>query len=213
MSSADKFFDDVNFVSVVDNIKNIYTSDGSMSVLLDFERVLEESDIYAFEDWDLGELVRGPVIDKYKVSCMFMWPRHKMPDPRACKRLLRLGCRVLWKKTKIKIPVQIEDYEDFEPGTRYPRMMPYKVWLVNIIMPRDIMNEIREGSIDLAGQKIDLSDLDDSYLEDLDKEEQQDGKKPGDEAAPGMPAPGLGMPPPPMGGGLPPPSGGGLPPL
>lgn len=213
MSSADKFFDDVNFVSVVDNIKNIYTSDGSMSVLLDFERVLEESDIYAFEDWDLGELVRGPVIDKYKVSCMFMWPRHKMPDPRACKRLLRLGCRVLWKKTKIKIPVQIEDYEDFEPGTRYPRMMPYKVWLVNIIMPRDIMNEIREGSIDLAGQKIDLSDLDDSYLEDLDKEEQQAGNKPGDEAAPGMPAPGLGMPPPPMGGGLPPPSGGGLPPL
>jgi hypothetical protein len=36
---ADDFFDDVDYVSIISTIKGIYTSDGSMSVLLDFERV------------------------------------------------------------------------------------------------------------------------------------------------------------------------------
>jgi hypothetical protein len=38
------------------------------------------------------------------------------------------------------------------------------------------MDEVREGSIDLAGQNIDLTDLDNSYLQDLDKEKQDDQK-------------------------------------
>ena len=32
------------------------------------------------------------------------------------------------------------------------------------------MNDIREGSIDLAGQTIDLEELDTAYEDDLDKE-------------------------------------------
>ena len=47
---ADEFFDDINFESIVSTIKGIYTSDGSMSTLLDFERVLDESDLYAFRN-------------------------------------------------------------------------------------------------------------------------------------------------------------------
>ena len=36
------------------------------------------------------------------------------------------------------------------------------------------MNDIREGSIDLAGQTIDLEDLDDAYARDYDTEGVQD---------------------------------------
>jgi hypothetical protein len=36
------------------------------------------------------------------------------------------------------------------------------------------MNDIREGSIDLAGQSIDLDDLDSAYEQDLDKEGTED---------------------------------------
>jgi len=57
---ANKFFNSIDFVSIVDTIKNIYMSDGAMSTLLDFERVLDEADIYAFRNWSLGELVQGP---------------------------------------------------------------------------------------------------------------------------------------------------------
>ena len=149
-----------------------------MSVLLDFERVLDEADLYAFRNWELGELVQGPVIKRYSVGCMFMWPYKLMPDPSGAQRLAKIGCRIQWKKTSIKVPVEVDDYDDYVPGTRYPKMQSKSVWLVYIEMPKEIMDDIREGSIDLAGQNIDLNELDNSYEDDLD-EEDQDGTEDG----------------------------------
>ena len=167
---ADDFFHSIDFPSIVDTIKGVFTSDGTMSTLLDFERVLDESDLYAYKNWELGELVAGPDVKRYTVKCMFMYPHKLMPDPRAAKRLLSVGCNIKFKKTEIKVPVEIKDPGDYKPGTHYPKMTTRKVWLVSIEMPKELMNDIREGSIDLAGQTIDLTELDDAYDEDLDKE-------------------------------------------
>ena len=183
---ADDFFDDVDYVSIISTIKGIYTSNGSMSVLLDFERVLDEADIYAFRNWQLGELVQGPVVKRYSIGCMFMWPYKLMPDPSGAKRLVKLGCKIQWKKTKIEVPVEVENPDDFVPGTRYPKMQKKQVWLVYIEMPKEIMDDIREGSIDLAGQNIDLNELDDSYEDDLD-EEDSDGSEDGGQDQQQMP--------------------------
>lgn len=167
---ADNFFDNVNFVSIVDTVKGIMTSDGTMSVLLDFERVLDDADIYAFKNWINGELVDGPDIGRYSVKCTFMWPYKLMPDPSAAKRLLTLGCRVKFAKTNIKVPMEVTNYDDFVQGTMFPKMVSRKVWLVNIEIPLELMDSIKEGSIDLEDQTIDLQDIDDAYDEDLDKE-------------------------------------------
>lgn len=167
---SDAFFDSIDFASIVDNIKGIYTSDGTMSILLDFERVLDEADLYAYKNWELGEVVSGPEPKRYTVSCILMYPHKLMPDPRGAKRLLSLGCNIKFKNTTIKVPIEIESNEDFEPGTHYPKLVERNVWLVRIEMPKELMNDIREGSIDLAGQTIDLGDLDSAYDEDLDKE-------------------------------------------
>lgn len=170
---ADDFFNSVDFPSIVDTIKGVYSSDGTMNTLLDFERVLDESDLYAYKNWDLGELVAGPDVSRYSVACMFMYPQKLMPDPRGAKRLLAVGCNVLFKKTKIKVPVEIKDPGDYKPGTHYPKMTEREVWLIRIEMPKDLMDDIREGSIDLAGQSIDLEELDTAYEDDLDKESTQ----------------------------------------
>lgn len=167
---ADDFFNDIDYKSIISTIKGIYTSDGTMSTLLDFERVLDESDLYAFRNWELGELVAGPDIARYAVACTFMYPHKLMPDPRGAKRLLTVGCNIKYKKTTIKVPVEIKDSSDYKPGTHFPKMTERQIWLVRIEMPKDLMNDIREGSIDLAGQTIDLEDLDNAYDEDLDKE-------------------------------------------
>ena len=172
--TADKFFKDVDYVSIIDTIKGIFTSDGSMAVLLDFERVLDEADLYAYKNWELGELVQGPIVKKYSVNCIFMWPLKLMPNPKGAKRLVNLGCKLKFKKTKIRVPIEIKDYEDYVPGTRYPKMIWRQIWLVMIEMPKELMNEIREGSIDLAGQTVDLQELDDSYDEDLDQGDTKD---------------------------------------
>ena len=200
--SADRFFDDVNFTSIISTIKGVYISDGSMSSLLDYERVLDEADIYAFKNWRLGELVQGPDIRRYSVSCTFMWPYKLMPDPSAIKRLAAIGCNIEMAKSKIKVPVEVTNYEDFVPGTRYPKMHEKQVWFVRIEIPKELMNDIKEGSIDIADQTIDLEDIESAYEEDLDKENTQQNEQPGgmmgmnqmpDSGGPGMngaPAPG-----------------------
>ena len=171
---ADDFFNSVDYPGIIDTIKGVFTSDGSISTLIYFERVLDEADLYAYKNWELGELVDGPEIGKYSVTCTFMYPHKLMPNPKGGKRLTGVGCTVHYKKTKIKVPIEIKNPMDFRKGTHYPKMAEREVWLVRIAMPKQLMNEIREGSIDLADQTIDLQDLDDAYEQDLDKESQQD---------------------------------------
>jgi hypothetical protein len=168
---SDIFKDHADYWMVADNIKNLYLSDGSLLTLLDFERVLDELDLYAFKNWQLGELVAGPEVSKYKVACIFMWPEKLMPDPRGARRLLPFDCTIKYKKTTIKIPIKIEEPDDFVPGTHKARLVEKKVWLVEIVIPKALMNDIRTGSIEMEDQSIDLEDLDSAYQEDLDQEE------------------------------------------
>lgn len=167
-------------------------SDGAMSVLLDFERCLDEADVYAFKNWSAGELVEGPVIGRYSCKCVFMWPYKMMPDPRATLRLINAGCKVTFGKGELDVPMQVKDYEDYVPGTRYPKMEKRKVWFVEIVVPTELMDDIKEGTIDLADQTIDLSDIEDAYDEDLDDstrtEESANTEQPG--GSPGMNPPG-----------------------
>ena len=189
--TADKFFNDIDYVSIVSTVKGIFTSDGSMNTLLDFERVLDEADLYAFRNWELGELVQGPDVRRYSVACVFMWPYKLMPNPKGARRLVSIGCKVKFAKSEVKVPVEIKDYDDYVPGTRYPKMKEKAVWFVYIEIPKSLLDDIKEGTIDLAGQEIDLEQLDDSYDDDLDKnetEEQQAGNTGMDMNAPAMPA-------------------------
>jgi hypothetical protein len=172
----DLFKDHEDYWQVAKNIKNLYLSDGSLLNLLDFERVLDELDIYAFKNWEIGELVQGPTISKYKVACIFMWPEHLMPDPRGARRLLPFDCEVKFKKTNMKIPLKIEDPSDYRPGTKVARIIEKKIWLVEITMPKSLMSDIRTGSIELEDQDIDLEDLDTAYDKDLNKEEFQNNQ-------------------------------------
>ena len=171
--SLDKeiFKDHADYWLVAENIKDIYMSEGSLLTLLDFERVLDELDLYAFKNWQLGELVQGPEVGKYKVGCIFLWPEKLMPDPRGARRLLPFDCEIKFKKTTMKIPIKIEDPDDFIPGTHKARLIEKKVWLVEIVMPKSLMTDIRTGSIEMEDQVLDLEDLDSAYEEDLDKEE------------------------------------------
>jgi hypothetical protein len=165
---ADSFFNDINFVSIVDTIRGVYMSDGSISSLLDFERVLDEADLYAYKNWIIGELVQGPVLGRYSCKCIFMWPYKLMPDPKGALRLTNIGCNVRFGKSELEVPVEVKDYEDFVPSTRYPKMQKRKVWFVEIEIPLELMDDIKEGSIDIADATIDLSEIEDAYNEDLD---------------------------------------------
>jgi hypothetical protein len=174
------FKDHADYWQVAQNIQDIYLSEGSLLTLLDFERVLDELDLYAFKNWQIGELVQGPTIGKYRVTCIFMWPEKLMPDPRGGRRLLPFDCEIKYKKTNMKIPVKIVDPSDYRPGTHKAKIMEKKVWLVEITMPKALMSDIRTGSIELEDEEIDLEDLDRAYEQDLDQESYQNDQQAND---------------------------------
>jgi len=167
------FRDGQDYWQVAENIRDIYLSEGSLLTLLDFERVLDELDLYAFKNWAIGELVSGPNIGKYRVTCIFMWPEKLMPDPRGARRLLPFDCEVKYKKTAMKVPMKITNPDDYRPGTKKARLIEKKIWLVEITMPKSLMTDIRTGSIELEDEEIDLEDLDNAYEQDLDQESYQ----------------------------------------
>jgi hypothetical protein len=162
-----------DYWQVADNIRDIYMSEGTITTLLDFERVLDEVDIYAFKNWEIGELVAGPEIGKYRVACTFMWPEKLMPDPRGARRLVPFDCDINYQKKMIKIPIKITDPSDYKPGTKKAKIVEKPVWLVEIVMPKSLMNDIKTGSIEMEDQEIDLDELDQAYEQDLDKQENQ----------------------------------------
>lgn len=165
------FRDGQDYWLVAQNIRDLYLSEGSIVTLLDFERVLDQMDLYAFRNWDRGELVSGPDIGRYTVTCVFMWPEQLMPDPRGGRRLLPFDCRVRFKKTRIQIPVPVRSPDDFRPGTHKARLITQPVWLVEIMIPKSLMQDIRIGSIELEDRDIDLQDLDQAYEQDLDQDQ------------------------------------------
>ena len=59
-------------LEVIKNIQSIYESDVSFQVLKDFERVLDDLDLYVYENWMDGELVSGTKIGRHWVTCAFM---------------------------------------------------------------------------------------------------------------------------------------------
>lgn len=148
---------------IIDNTKNIYMTNSSLESLMDFERVLDELDTYVFSNWSKGELVEGPIYDKYFVTCTFMWPHKLMPDPRGAERLLDYKCEVSYRKDTLAYPVDVKDPNDFKPGTKVPKMAKKPVWLVTIVMPKQLMQDIHQGSIELEAETVDIEDVEQAY--------------------------------------------------
>ena len=153
---------------VIENTRDIFMTDSALQSLMDFERVLDELDLYVFKHWKQGELVEGPSYEKYFVTCTFMWPYKYMPDPRGGERLLDYDCEVSYKKDILEYPVKVADPNDFKPGTKMPKMIKTPVWLVTITMPKQLMQEINQGSLELESATLDMEDIEQAYEEGTD---------------------------------------------
>jgi hypothetical protein len=134
---------------VIKNIEGIYESDTAFQVLKDFERVLDELDLYVYKNWEDGEIVDGPRIDRHWVTCTFMWPRNKMPDPMGGKRLADYDCKIGYKKDYIVVPRKIRKEDDIRPGTKKGKLDREAVWTVEVQMPKKLIADIYSGYSDM----------------------------------------------------------------
>jgi len=152
-----------NIRDLLDNTKEIFMTDSAVSSLLDFERVLDELDLYAFANWKNGELVEGPIYEKYFVKCTFMWPYKKMPDPHGAERLSEYDCDVSYKKDFFEHPKKVKTPMDYKPGTKVPKLVKSPIWLVEIVMPKKLMQDIQQGALELESGTVDMEEIDQAY--------------------------------------------------
>jgi hypothetical protein len=132
-------------VDIIKNVEQVYDSNTSFQVLKDFERVLDELDLYVYKNWEDGELASGPDIDRHWVSCKFFWPRENMPDPMGGKRLLDYDCKVSYKKDFMIKPRKIKDPDDIRPGSKKGKLDKEPIWIVEIRMPKKLIADIWTG--------------------------------------------------------------------
>jgi hypothetical protein len=139
---------------IISNIEQIYGSNNSLQLLKDFERVLDELDVYVFDSWIDGELVEGPKESRYYVECTFMWPYEQLPEPAGGKRLTEYGCRVQVAESKIATVRKIKTPNDIRPGTRKGKIDHKQIWMIKISMPKKLMSDINRGYTELDKNKI-----------------------------------------------------------
>jgi hypothetical protein len=134
-----------DILDIIENIDTIYNSNSSLAILKDFERVFDELDMYVFENWKDGELVSGPKVERHWVTCEFMWPKDKMPNPDAAKRLSEHGCGVKYKKDVLVQPRRIKTPNDIRPGTKKGKLDESPIWVVEVTMPKKLILDIFRG--------------------------------------------------------------------
>lgn len=134
-----------DIVDVIKNLQTLTVNDSAFKILKDFERVLDELDIYVYKNWEDGELLSGPEVNRYLVTCEFMWPHEHMPDPEGAERLVDYGCEISYKKTYVMIPRKVRKPSDFRPGTKKGKIDAHPVWVVKISMPKKLMQDIFQG--------------------------------------------------------------------
>ena len=133
-------------MDLIKNVEGIYDSNTAFNVLKDFERVLDELDLYVYANWEDGELAMGPKIQRHWVTCGFMWPKEKMPDPMGGKRLVDYDCKVSYKKDYLITPRKIKKPDDIRPGTKKGKLDRQSVWIVEIQMPKKLIIDILGGN-------------------------------------------------------------------
>lgn len=131
-----------------DHIKKISETNTLLDMLLEFEKVLDTSDIYAYKNWIKGEVLEGPKLNRHWVTVKLMYPYESMPDPDAAKRLIARDCLVKYHKDTLITPVKVKSFDDVtleaqpDGSTRYKaKTKSEPIWVVEIKMPRRYVDE------------------------------------------------------------------------
>ena len=132
-------------LDIIKNVQSLYAVGPTLGILKDFERVMDELDVYVFKNWEDGELLSGPVDSRHFVTCSFMWPEENMPDPAGGKRLLDRGCKVTYKRDELLKPREIKSPEDYRPGTTKGKIDAHPIWVVEIKMPKELIGNFKHG--------------------------------------------------------------------
>lgn len=138
-----------------DTIKRISKTNTLLDMLVNFEKTLDDMDLYAFANWIEGEVLVGPILKRHYVVVKLMYKNDQMPDPEGAERLMSRGCMVQYKKDTLITPVDVKSYNDVEVHEAPDGKIKYKakkqeepIWIVTIEMPRRFVDDFKTDVIE-----------------------------------------------------------------
>lgn len=131
-----------------DEIVAISKANTARDILMEFEKVLDDINLYAYKNWIEGEILSGPNFDRHYISVKLLYKYEEMPDPEGAKRLFSRDCLVKFEKDTLIKPVKIKSSSDIRVETgpdgrirNKARTTSEPVWVVEIKMPRRYVDE------------------------------------------------------------------------
>jgi hypothetical protein len=154
---------------ILDNLRDIDSNSTLLDMLLEFEHVFDKQGLYAYKNWKLGEIVEGPNLSRYWLHVKLMYPYKKMPDPIGALRLTQLGCEIEFKKGSLLVPKSPDPDSELTNGEKR-EVKKHPIWLIDIWMPRRLVDEFSDDKIKMSDGDIDVNELNQAYDDGLDDE-------------------------------------------
>ncbi|MBM38663.1 MAG: hypothetical protein CMO97_06275 [Woeseia sp.] len=174
-----------------DSIKKISETNSLLDMLCEFEKVIDDADVYAYKNWDKGEVLEGPNLGRHFVSVKLLYKGKQMPDPDGAKRLLNLECQVKYNKDTLLMPRRVKTFDDVDVDIRPDGSQRYKAkttsepcWVVEIKMPRRYVDEFNADVVSVD---------EDNYVDQEKAQNQGSADAIANTPLPIPPSPGLGI--------------------
>jgi hypothetical protein len=164
-----------------DQIKKVSETNTLLDMLLEFDRTLDNMDLYAFKNWLKGEVLEGPDVDRHYVTVKLLYPYQDMPDPAGAERLFDRGALVKYTKNQLISPVKVKSFQDVTTEMTDTGKVKYKaktktedIWIVEIKLPRRFVDEFSLDAIETEeNEYIDADSL--TAENQMDSEQQLTG--------------------------------------
>ena len=131
-----------------DSIKKISETNTLLDMLLEFEKVLDTTDVYAYKNWIKGEVLEGPILERHWVTVKLMYRQKDMPDPEGARRIMARGGLVKYYEDTLLTPRKVRNFDDLtvnitpDGRTRYKtKTKSEPVWVVEVKIPRRYVDE------------------------------------------------------------------------
>lgn len=134
--------------SAAETVNKLASQEDLLDILMDVESYLDESNLYVFDNWIKGVIVQGPTVKKYWIDVILKYEHQQMPDPQGGLRLTPHGTKVKFQKAHELVPVEIKSPDDYEPGTKRPKMKKKPIWLVHLSIPRRFVEAVNQDMLD-----------------------------------------------------------------
>ena len=156
-----------------DHLRKVSEGESLLDMLLEFEGILDEVDLYAYKNWSKGEILEGPDVGRHWVTAKFMYMSEDMPDPSGAERLMSRGIKVKFCREELKYPKKVKNWDDVDQSRSFnarssgygvgglggvgfikPKVMTDNVWVVEIVMPRKFVDSTIQDFVEVGDDEF-----------------------------------------------------------